>query len=119
MSKPTSNFTVQSHFEGKDPNVRLIYDQLRKTFKKFGPFTEEPKKTSIHLVNATAFAGVATRKSYLLLNIKGDRPIKSARIQKSERVSAHRYHHEVKLVSAAEVDEELIGWLQQAYVLSE
>jgi hypothetical protein len=85
---------------------------------KFGPILEEPKKTSIHLVNKTALAGVATRKSALVLTIKSDRKLSSPRIHKSEQTSANRFHHEVKLTSPAEVDSELVQWLKDAYALS-
>ena len=118
MATANSGFTIKSHFEGKDPAVRQIYDRLLKAAGKFGPVVEEPKKTSIHLVNKTAFAGVATRKSAMILTIKSDRKIPSPRIHKSEQASARRFHHEVKITSLAEVDSELVKWLRDAYALS-
>jgi uncharacterized protein DUF5655 len=118
MNVPTNGFTVKSHFEGKDAAVRQTYDSLLKATGKFGPVAEDPKKTSIHLVNKTAFAGVATRKSAMVLTIKSDRKISSPRIHKSEQTSAQRFHHEVKLTSPAEVDSELVKWLKDAYALS-
>jgi len=110
--------TVNAHFENRDAVVRQIYDRLLKSARTFGPVTEDPKKTSIHLVNRTAFAGVATRKSAIVLTIKADSDISSPRIHKSEQTSARRFHHEVKLTSPADVDSELIGWLKHAYALS-
>jgi hypothetical protein len=89
-----------------------------KASARFGPVIEDPKKTSIHLVNKTAFAGVATRKSAIVLTIKSDRKLASSRIHKSEQTSASRYHHEVKLTSPADVDAELKDWLKAAYELS-
>jgi hypothetical protein len=118
MSKGMREFTIDSHFVGRDPVVRTIYDQLKKAIKRFGPIVEEPKKTSIHIVNRTALAGVATRKVHLVLTIKSDRKLASPRIHKSEQTSASRFHHEVKLTSPADVDEELAGWLKAAYLLS-
>ena len=118
MTKVTGSFTVKSHFEGKEAAVGQIYDRLLQATRKFGPVTEEPKKTSIHLMHQTAFAGVATRKSALVLTIKSDRQLPGPRIHKSEQTSAHRFHHEVKLTSPAEVDAELVKWLQDAYALS-
>ena len=114
----TNGFDVQTHFEGKDAVVRKIYDALLKQSRKFGPVVEEPKKTSIHLVNATAFAGVATRKNALVLTIKSDRDLDSPRIHKSEQTSARRFHHEVKLTMPSDVDAELVGWLKAGYELS-
>ncbi len=118
MTKPDDAFTVASHFEGKDDSVRRIYDRLLKEAGRFGPVMEEPKKTSIHLVNRTAFAGVATRQHALILTIKSDRNLSSPRIHKSEQTSVKRFHHQVKVNSPAEIDSELVSWLQDAYALS-
>ena len=113
-----AEFSVSQHFENKDPVVKSIYDRIVTESRKFGSVTEEPKKTSIHLVNKSAFAGVVTRKSALILNIKSSAPIKHARIQKSEQLSASRFHQEVKLTSPDEVDPVLVGWLHEAYKIS-
>ncbi|HZE64295.1 MAG TPA: DUF5655 domain-containing protein [Pyrinomonadaceae bacterium] len=102
----TNGFTLKSHFEGKDASVRATYDRLLKIARQFGQVIEEPKKTSIHLVNKTAFAGVVTRKGAIALTIKSDRKLSSPRIHKTERTSANRFHHELKLISPAEVDPE-------------
>ncbi len=110
--------TIFQHFEGKDPTVKSIYDHILKESRKFGSVIEEPKKTSIHLVNKSAFAGVMTRKNSLILNIKSAVPIKHKRITKSEQVSASRFHQEVKLTSPEEVDSVLTGWLKEAYSIS-
>ncbi len=116
MNKPS--FKIASHFARKAPVVREIYHKLLRTLKQFGPIVEEPKKTSIHLVNATALAGVATRSNYLILTIKSNRELRSPRIHKTERVSSKRFHHEVKLTSPADVDAELTRWLKVAYEMS-
>ena len=62
MSKAIEAFTVTSHFEGKAPVVFQIYKQLLKSLRRYGPVIEDPKKTSIHLVNATAAAFVRTSR---------------------------------------------------------
>jgi hypothetical protein len=113
-----NGFAVETHFAGKDVVVREIYDAILKHSRKFGRVIEDPKKTSIHLVNKIAFAGVATRRNALVLTLKSDRDLNSARIHKSEQTSARRFHHEVKLSTPAEVDAELIGWLKEGYALS-
>ncbi len=118
MSKANSGLTVESHFEKNDAVVRNIYDRILKSARAFGSIVEDPKKTSIHLNNKTAFAGVATRKSAIILTIKSDRRLSSPRIHKSEQTSASRFHHEVRLNSSADVDAELTRWLKAAYELS-
>jgi Domain of unknown function (DUF5655) len=57
------------------------------------------------------------RKEHLNLAIKAAQPVQSARIDKSEQASKSRWHLEVKLPSAKEIDRELPGWLREAYAL--
>jgi len=114
----TDIYTVNDHFAGKDPAVRALYDKLLEVLNRFGPIIEEPKKTSIHLVNKSALAGVETRKSYLLLNIKADHKIDSPRVIKTDQPSANRFHLVVKIESLDDFDAELEGWLKEAYLIS-
>lgn len=109
---------VESHFTGRAPNVRAVYDRLLRAARKLGPVQEEPKKTSIHLVLASAFAGVATRKDALILTLKSKTDIESPRIVKREQASANRWHLEVRIRDAKEIDAELTGWLKQSVELS-
>ena len=109
--------TSAALFVGKDENVQAIYTRLLEVMRTLGPVKEEPKKTSIHLVRNAGFAGVHPRKSYLYLNLRTDYPIDNPRIIKTEQVSKNRFHNELKLNSPDEVDEELIGWLKDAYTL--
>jgi len=114
----TTGFNVENHFENKSPIVQEIYDSLIKKVKSFAKFQEEPHKTSIHLLNQTAFAGVATRKDYLLLTIKLDYQVESSRVTKTEQVSRNRFHLLIKLESPKAIDAELLKWLKDAYKLS-
>ena len=118
MAGDPNGFTVKSHFRDKETGVRATYDRLLQKARQFGPVKEEPKKTSIHLLNRTAFAGVATRKNSIILTVKSDRKLSNPRIHKSEQTSANRFHHEIKLGGPMEVDAELVKWLRDAYELS-
>jgi hypothetical protein len=100
------------------PPVRAIYQRLLSTVKAIGPFTEDPKKTSIHLTRRSAFAGIATRKNALILTIKSATDIKSSRIFKREQASANRWHLEVRLENPKQVDAELKSWLKAAMELA-
>ena len=86
--------------------------------RTLGPVAEEAKKTSIHLVLQTAFAGVATRRTSLVLTLKSATDIRSPRVEKREQTSANRWHVEVRLNSPAEVDRQLTAWLRAAYDLA-
>ena len=118
MPVASSRYSLRSHFDGREPDVRASYERLLEAARRLGPVEEESKKTSIHLVRRTAFAGVATRKTGLVLTLKLESTPKSQRIRKREQTSANRWHIEVLLERPAEVDRELKEWLEQAYQLS-
>ena len=109
---------VAQHFTKSDPAVLQTYDRLLETVRTLGPVTEESKKTSIHLVARTAFAGIATRRSALILTLKSATDIRSPRIEKREQVSARRWHVEIRLAKPSDVDRQLTAWLRAAYKLA-
>ncbi len=107
----------ESVVTGASPATQELYRDLIKATRTMGPYEEELKKTSVHLVRASAFAGVQFRRQYLLITIKSDGPIKSQRVTKSEQVSKNRWHSVVRLSSNADIDSQLLLWLRAAYDL--
>jgi len=67
VSDPQSTAAL---FAGGNPAVQATYERLLEALREIGPFREEPKKTSIHLVRTTGFAGVHPRKHWLILNLR-------------------------------------------------
>jgi hypothetical protein len=118
MSSAASTYSIAHHFSNKEQIVKEIYDAILNAAKELGAVREEAKKTSIHLVNKSAFAGIATRKSYLILTVKSKTDLKSSRIERREQASASRWHLEIKLESPAAVDTEVIKWLKASYEIS-
>jgi Domain of unknown function (DUF5655) len=116
VTAPT--FTVASHFAKSADSVRATYGALLVASRALGMVREEAKKTSIHLVNSTAFAGIATRKEVLILTLKAERAVNSPRVHRAQQVSANRWHLEIRLANPSEVDAELRTWLRQAYDLA-
>ena len=111
--------SVASHFEKCEPEVSAIYRKVLAAARKLGPVAEDPKKTSIHLVNGTAFAGVATRRSALILTLKSPTDVKSPRVTKREQASKNRWHLEVRLESVADLDRQVLALLAKSYAMSE
>lgn len=99
------------------PVSRQLYQELLAAIGSIGPFREEEKKTSIHLVRGTAFAGVHPRKQHLLVTIKAEKAIRSARVVKAEQASKNRWHLDIKIAASSDIDAEFLGWLRHAYDL--
>ena len=100
-----------------DP-ARRACAMLLAELENLDSITIDEKKTSLHVVfNGAAFLGVHPRKDGIRINLVQDYRPNSTRIQKSEQVSKSRFHNEVDLTSEARIDEELIGWIKEAYEL--
>ena len=110
--------SVEAHFVKSDPAVLATYRRLLERARRLGPVAEDPKKTSIHLVRNTAFAGIATRRRSLILTLKSAKDIRSPRIEKREQTSAHRWYVAIRLQKPSDVDRQLVDWLDAAYQLA-
>jgi hypothetical protein len=110
--------SIDDLFQTSDRAVREAYDALVGELQRFGPVMEDPKKTSIHLVRRTGFAGVHPRKAWFVLTIRTATVIDSPRVVKTEQVSKNRVHNEIKIQLVDAIDPELLGWLAVAYDLS-
>src|ERR1051325_2082217 len=91
--------TVTMHFVNRSPAIREIYDRILDSSRRFGPVKEDPKKTSIHLVNRSAYAGVQNRREVMILTLKSTTNVASERIFRRLRASANRWYLEIKLTS--------------------
>jgi hypothetical protein len=111
--------TIDQHFERTDPTVRAVYDAILEAARKFGPVVEDPKKTSIHLNRRTAFAGIATRKTAIIMTLKSSSDIDDAHVLKREKVSANRWHIDVRLETPRDLNTKVRTWLGRAYALAE
>ena len=109
--------TIEQHFKNKPENILLIYDKLLSELRKFGTVKEKPNNSSIHLENKYGFAGVYTKRKYILLHIHLSEPLDNERIEKIEQISKNRFKHIVKLNSLSDIDKELLAWLKEAYEL--
>jgi len=56
MGEKAGAVTVDSHFGGKPPHARKVYERLLELLEKIGPVREDPKKTSIHIVREPALS---------------------------------------------------------------
>ena len=113
------NDAVDRLFARSDPHVRALVAALIERVSALPGVAVDPKGTCIHLNRRTAFAGLHPRRNAVLLNLRTSAPIESARLRKSERVSANRCHNELLLEAPADIDGELMGWIAQAHALAE
>jgi hypothetical protein len=105
----------KTFFKSYPPEIWALYDDLLVILKSIGPYKAEVKKTSIHLVNRKAFAGVHPKKSYLGINLVLSRPKTDPPAHKVEQVSKNRFHHFFQITSASQMGKEFKALIKEAY----
>lgn len=105
---------IDALYTGPKAALRPIHDQLMAAMQSFGPFEIAPKKGYISLRRKKQFAmlGPATKTQVEVgLNVKG---LETAG-RLTEVPAGGMCNYKVRLSDLAEVDEQLIDWLRQAY----
>ena len=107
---------VGAQYSGAKSDLRPIYDALVKAVQGFGKDVElAPKKAYVSLRRKKQFGLIqpSTRTRVDVgLNLVDAKP--TERLEKSGSFNA-MVSHRVRLASVDEVDDELIGWLRNAY----
>ena len=106
---------IDAQYAGKEA-MRPIYDALMTAVTGFGDDVEiAPKRTYVSLRRKKQFSLVQPSTATRLdvgINLKGVEP--DGRLEKSGSFNS-MCTHRVRLGSAADVNDELIAWLRQAY----
>lgn len=106
--------TVASHFDGKDPALRSLFDVLIHKLENTGPLRIDAVKSSINLISRHHFGGIAVRRGHLRVGFLARTAIRSARIVRHERLGPSRVAHSVVISRKADIDSELMRWLSGA-----
>lgn len=114
----TTDAAIERVFARSEPGVRALVRTLIGRALELPGAAVDPKGTCLHLNHRVAFAGLHPRKTALFLNLRTAAPIENPRIRRLERASANRYHNEMLLASADEIDDELMGWIAAAHALA-
>lgn len=114
-SPPTSDDLVENQYSGKEA-LRPIYDALIGAINQFGDdVVISPKKAYVSLRRSKQFGLVQpSTKTRLDVGLNLSDVAADGRLEKSGSFNS-MVSHRVRLSSADEVNDELIGWLRQAY----
>lgn len=113
-SSASPDAAIDAIYSGAKAHFRPIHDKLMAAISKFGEFEIAPKKTYVSLRRKKQFVmlGPATNTRFEVgLNMKGAKA--TARLLALPPGGMCQY--KVNLTEAKEVDQELLGWIKQAY----
>jgi hypothetical protein len=107
--------SLDDHFRGKSAKVRATFDAIVEAVAAMGPVTTLPEKTRIALHSRMSFAALMPRRDWLNGHLVLARRVDSPRFTRVETFSPRNVLHAFRLNSPAEVDDEFIAWLEEAY----
>ena len=107
-----------NQYKGKE-HLIPIFEALVAAISKFGDdITKTPKKDSVSMIRKKQFALIKpATKARIDLGLKLKGKPTTERLENSGPFGA-MCTHRVRLSEASEVDEELIGWLKEAYEMA-
>ncbi len=104
---------------------RDLFETILRYAGTLGPVQLQIAKTQIALRRGKAFAWVwipamhlrrrSPKLAPLVLTLSFDQPHDSPRWKEIVSVSAHRFIHHLEVWSAEDIDEEVCGWLRDAW----
>ena len=113
---PSEQDLVGEQYSGKKGDLRPIYDTLADAIQGFGPDVElAPKKTYVSLRRKKQFGLIQPSTKTRVdvgINLKGVKP--TSRLEASGSFNS-MVSHRVRVTAVAEVDDQLLGWLKEAY----
>jgi hypothetical protein len=108
---------LDAHFQGR-PELRSVFDTFVAAARENGPLTINATKSRVTLQVRMRFAGIEPRSDHLRAHLVLTRPIESARLQ-VEHLPPRYFVHRLRLYRPQDVDDELRGWLAEAYAVGE
>jgi len=108
-------YLLALHFKGK-PEDRFLYEKFKAAVnKELGSFKIESLACCIHFVNTFTFTAVKIFKDKIRVDFSLSRKIKSKRITEFVQMSAHRYLYVIDIMTEEEIDDVLLGWIQETH----
>ena len=110
-----ADILLENQYKGKE-NLKPIYDRLVEEIEAFGnDITKTPKKDSVSMIRKRQFALIKpATKTRVDLGLKLKDKSEDGRLGGSGPFGT-MCTHRVQLTSADEVDQEVVGWLREAY----
>jgi hypothetical protein len=107
-------FSVEQILDGKPPEIVELYDGIASLIQRCGEVITAPTKTRVLFKVRTVFASVAISKNWLDVLFVLGRRVKHRRIKKAQQEYPGIVHF-LRIETAEDLDDDLVGWLQEAH----
>jgi hypothetical protein len=110
--------TVEEYFATGPEFERPVFEVVRAHLESLGPVLVEPVAVGVFFKKSRTFVELRPRTRWVVLSFILPTPVSDGRISRQQRISARRTYHETKLREPADVDEQVLAWLTEAYLSS-
>lgn len=110
-----SDVTLESHFAGKPPETRVLFDAFLAAVQSHGRVTVLPEKTRIAFQVRMSFAAIMTRRGYLRGHLVLAKRCESPCFIKIETISPRNHVHSFELRNVTQFKGEFGRFIGDAY----
>jgi hypothetical protein len=112
-----TNYSLEGHFEGKEPSVRQVFDKLLALLQQCGPVTVIPQKTRIAIQARVRFAGGVARKNWFDAALWLRRRADHACVRRVETFGPKSYGLHFRLTRPEDLDEGFAALVRESYAV--
>ncbi len=110
-----TKLSLEAHLATKTSHAIDLYQRVQSLLERCGEFRIHPQKTRIAFINTMSFAGVSMARRWVDVSFILPAPLADERIRRIDLYGPTSFGHRTRLHGPAEVDEQLAGWLCEAY----
>lgn len=107
--------TVEETFAGKPAALRAAYDRILDHLRTLGPVHEDAVGVGVFLKAERKFAELRPSSRSLSVGFSLPHRIDDPRVRTPYSASAGQTYHLTRVRTPGEVDDQLLGWLAEAY----
>lgn len=108
--------TLEEYFSTGPERERPIYEAVKAHLDTLGPVIVEPVSVGIFLKRPATVAQLRPATRWVDLTFSLGRQVRHAQIVRKPTAHNGRYWHAVRLTGPEDLDEEILGWLTEAYL---
>jgi len=110
--------SLEEYFSTGPAHERPVFDAVMRHLDTVGPVHVEPVSVGIFLKRARTFAELRPMRGWVALSFSLPRVVRHRTITRRVQPYHGRYFHVANVGSPADLDDELLGWLTEAYLNS-
>lgn len=108
--------TIEDYFATGPDRERPIFDAVMAHLDTVGPVHVEPVSVGIFLKRAQTFAQLRPMQKWIALSFSLRHQVRHERITRRAIPHGGRYYQVVNLRDADDLDDDIRGWLTEAYL---